>query len=104
MEIITVRDLLKTDVDIDIGNDWIDMMLPAYCGPVELTAKGEEKFADVLSFELEYEPEHAFGCLLLRKEGGTPAWLGASVFFKKLAGWCSEEEWDSLFMVPTDEP
>lgn len=98
MKIITVRELMDTGVDVDLGNDLLDLELPAYCGPVELTAKAEEEFADVLALKMEYMPEKSFAVLLL--EGKERMFDRCAEFFEALAGYCCCERFDELFRYP----
>ena len=48
-----IRDFIKLYVDTDIGNDCVDEELPAFVGPLKLTAAGEEKWAKVLDIQID---------------------------------------------------
>ena len=73
---MTIRELLKLPISIDIGNDYSDEFtddcgtsgftaLIAFCGPQKLTPEGEEHFKRALDFEVSVEPD--FGCVHIPK-------------------------------------
>ena len=99
-----VRDLLPMEIDIDVYDDVCEELWIAYCGPMALTKAGKEHFAEVLDYELEYNP-----C----SYGGLPAYIvkvddpdekvwrdrlaKAKEFFEAAAGYCSVNDFESWF-------
>lgn len=101
---MTVKDLLKMEVDIDVYDDVCEELAIAFCGPMELTKEGEETFAEVMNYEVEFNT-----C----SYGGLPAVIikvddpdedvwnarleNARLFFESAAGYCSCEDYDRWF-------
>lgn len=104
---MTVRELLQMEIDIDVYDDVCEELGIAFCGPMELTEKGKEKFAEVLDYELTLVP-HSYG--------GFPAYIvhvddpddrvwedrlaKAKEFFEAAAGYCSVEDFEKWFNDP----
>ena len=49
---VKVRDLIAQSIDIDVYDDVTEELGIAFCGPMELTDEGAEKFADVLDYDI----------------------------------------------------
>ena len=96
-----VRDFIKREIDIDVYDDVCEELGIAFCGPAELTPEGEEKFAEVLDYDIEIVNE------------GWAMWQNAIVhvdgenwrhklhvakeFFDSLAGFCPCDDYDRWF-------
>jgi len=103
-----VRDLIKLDVDLDVYNNVIDEMCPAFVGPQALTEEGEEYFKDVLDIDLlDVCPES----VTLDIGKYTDDWgqmLDRSLqFFLACAGYCADSNYNKWFTdeeEPEEEP
>lgn len=101
---MTVRDLIKQEIDIDVYDNVCEELGIAFCGPLVLTEEGEAKFKDVMDYELEYIP-HSYG--------GYPAYIvhvddpddevwklrlaKAKEFFEAAAGYCADTDYQLWF-------
>lgn len=101
-----IRDLLSTDVDIDITNNVTDDFAAAFVGPLKLTEDGEKEFADVLDYDVALSD----GCaeiIVDRPDDDAiewrQRWLKASRFFNSAAGYCSEEHFKQWFDTEEDQ-
>jgi len=92
---MTVRDILKMNMDIDVVDDATEELYIAFCGPVELTGEGEKYFAEALDYTVEFsnrylivhvdDPEDAVWEHRLEK---------AKELFLSLAGYCPMSDYD----------
>lgn len=48
-----VKDLLPMEIDIDVYDDVCEELGIAFCGPLTLTEAGQEKFSEVLEYEIQ---------------------------------------------------
>lgn len=105
-----IRDLLSTDVDIDITNNVTDDFAAAFVGPLKLTEDGEKEFADVLDYDVVLSD----GCaeIIVHRPDDDALnniiewrmrWFKASRFFNSAAGYCSEEHFKRWFDTEEDE-
>lgn len=95
-----LRDILTKETwnkygDMDVANDCIDEMAPAWCGTL-LTKEGKEVFADVLDLDAEIEDDYIV-VKVDHLEDYEKAWLKACRFFDYMAGYCLEEDYETWF-------
>ena len=96
---MTVRDLIKMEIDMDVYDDYTEELGVCFCGPMELTEIGKEKFSEVLDYELTLGD----GCLIVNVDAGddddeTERRLAvASEFFEAAAGYCPMSDYDAWF-------
>lgn len=89
---MTVADLIKEEIDIDVCDTYDERCWIAFCGPLKLTEKGNAKFADVLDTKCQHHG-NVIG-LLADTEREAQA---LKEFFYSAAGYCSTKEWDEWF-------
>ena len=103
---MTVRDLMKMDIDIDCYDDVCEEIGIAFCGPMELTEEGEKKFAEVMHYPIELDMKHGT-CIIKVDDPSDIVWKKrlrkAKEFFYSIAGYCSYDDYDKWFKDPTDE-
>ena len=95
---MTVRDLITQEIDIDVYDDVCEELGIAFCGPLELTEAGAEKFKEVMDYEVVLNGGEAVVCVdheddrvwkhRLRK---------AKEFFHSAAGYCAADDYDLWF-------
>lgn len=102
-EEITVRDFIKIEEDIDVYDNVCEELGIAFCGPMELTEQGLEKFKEVLNYKITiYRDPYSGDCAVLDIDSDDEkTWKKklkkASEFFYSLAGYCSEENYEKWF-------
>lgn len=89
---MTVKELLREEVDVDVCDDYDESCYIAFCGPVYLTEYGEEKFASVLNCEVDYGEDTA----VISVDTGKQLKLLCKLFYGA-AGYVSEDEYRQLF-------
>lgn len=95
----TVRDLLAMDIDIDVCDDVCESLYIAFCGPMKLTAQGEEEFAYALDLEVKIGSDCAVVCVDHPEEREWRRNLReAKHLFESAAGLCSADDWDEWFV------
>lgn len=102
-----VLDLLPMEIDIDVYDDVCEELGIAFCGPLELTEKGMEKFGDVLDYEIVINPNSYGGLPAVIVHVDDPdddVWKSrlakAKEFFESAAGYCPADDFDSWFVLP----
>ena len=84
----------SADVRDDYNSDWII----AYCGN-GLTPEGEKRYQQLLDLDVEWNPEAQTACVIIGQHKNAEQ---LSNKLKKLffwnAGFCSENEWEKLFI------
>lgn len=55
---MTIRDLVKMEIDIDVYDNVCEELGIAFCGPMIITEEGEKEFADVLDYTIEIINDH----------------------------------------------
>lgn len=90
-----VKEFIKTERDIDVYDDVCEELAIAFCGPMELTPAGAEKFAEVLGYEIEVFDD----CAIVKIDGEN--WgrklRKAREFFESAAGYCAADDFDLWF-------
>lgn len=101
---MTVRDLLKFEMDIDVYDDVCEELGIAFCGPQLLTEEGEKEFADVLDYPVTINPCSYGGlpCAIVGIDDPDDAvWEDrlekAKRFFESMAGLCAYRDWEKWF-------
>lgn len=89
---ITVKDLLAMEIDIDVCDDYDESCYIAFCGPAELTEEGERTFADALDV-----PVDLYNDVALLECGNEEKTAACKRLFYSLAGYCGVSEWDKWF-------
>lgn len=101
--VITVADLLKQEVDIDLCDNVTEELYIAFCGPVELTVEGYAEFAGALSLPVELHDDIAIVCV----DGPEGIWQKrlavAEHLFHAAAGYCATSDYKRWFTDGTEE-
>ena len=95
---IKVKDLLEQDVDIDVYDDVCDDLAIAFCGPMELTDEGKERFKTALELPIHLCTDYVL--VEVDDEDENVMWdrlNNAKELFEGMAGFCSEENWNKWF-------
>ena len=90
---LTVRDLIKKEIDIDVCDDYDERIYIAFCGPAQLTPEGEEYFADVLDTEVDIFRNIA----ILHVEDDVKKLEILRELFYAFAGYCSIPQYEEWF-------
>ena len=101
---MTVKDLLAMEEDIDVYDDVCEELGIAFCGPMRLTDAGLEKFSEVLGYEIEINP-HGYGgypaAIVHVDDPDETVWhrklRKAMEFFHAAAGYCDCDDYDRWF-------
>ena len=91
-----VRDFIKEDIDIDVCDDYDERCYIAFCGPMKLKPKGEERFKEVLDYEIDILPNFKYPIAIITCNNGKEA-QNAKEFFFSAAGYCSESGYNKWF-------
>lgn len=99
---MTVKDLLKMEVDIDVYDDVCEELGIAFCGPQKLTKEGRKKFAEVLDFPVEFFNNGLSIIAIVQiDDQSDEVWESrlekAKELFEGAAGYCSCEDYDRWF-------
>lgn len=101
---MTVSELLKMDIDIDIYDDVCEELAIAFCGAVELTPEGSKEFSEVLRYDVEIVRDR-YGepyCAVVHVDDRDGVWQeklkNAKHLFYSLAGYCAYDDYDKWFI------
>ena len=98
---MTVRDLLKMEIDVDVYDSICDEIAIAFCGAVKLTEEGETHFSEVLDYPVEFNRDCSNVIVMLDETEGV--WQKqlrkAKDFFWSLAGYCDADDYDRWFKI-----
>lgn len=101
---MTIRDLLRMEIDVDVVDDYSDDLCIAFCGALNLTDWGERKFAAVLDLPVEFCDDETVACVMIDDRDDCERLERKLIkLFESAAGYCSAEEWDELFYT-VDRP
>ena len=92
-----VRDLIKTDIDIDVYDDYDERLGIAYCYGYKPTEEGERHFKEALDMEVEIKDGLGGAVAIVHCENGKEA-TRAMDLFNALAGWCSIDDFYKWFV------
>ncbi len=90
-----VKDLLGKDIDIDCYADDESFGI-AFCGPLELTQEGYNKFEAALWLEMEVSDDCSEAVIIIPDEKHSKI---AKEFFRAAAGYCSCSDYDKWFIM-----
>lgn len=99
---MTIRDLIRQEIDIDVYDDVCEELGIAFCGPQPLTPEGEKEFAEIMDYEIRIN-QHSYGDLpaAILMIDGLPDWNDrlrkAKWFFYSAAGYCACSDYDRWF-------
>ena len=94
--ITTIRELLKVEIDIDVYDSLTEELGIAFCGPIQLTEAGIEKFGDLLDFRVEItKNKYVFQALVDAQN--TKEVRRLCELFESMAGYCSESDYNKWF-------
>ena len=95
---MTVRDLIKQDIDIDVYDDVDESLGIAFCGPLVLTDEGERHFGEALGLEISLVNDVA---IVGVDDDDEKTWKRrlkiAKEFFEAAAGYCDSDDYDAWF-------
>ncbi len=98
-----VKDLIAQEVDIDVYDDVCEELGIAFCGPMTLTPEGQDKFAEVLEYDVELHNDGGDVTAIVKVDAPGDEWKHrlalAKEFFEGAAGYCTCEEYDKWFAV-----
>jgi len=98
---ITIRELLTWEIDADVYNDVTDDWEFAFVGPIELSEAGKKHFAEVLELEVIVKERAGYPTtvtVLLDGVNWERKYSVAEAFFKAVAGYCSESNYELWFI------
>lgn len=104
MEIMTVREFMRLEVDVDVcDNVTDDGLYISFCGPQKLTEAGAKHFARALDLPITlYRDEDGYAESAVVDVDGEK-WRGnlraACDLFESAAGYCSSDDYDKYFTV-----
>ena len=93
-----VKDLLVKEIDIDVYDNVVEELGIAFCGAMELTDEGKEKFADVLEYDIEINEDYGVAIVDIDYDDWEDRLKKAKRLFYSLAGYCSEENYNRWFI------
>ena len=95
---MTVKDLIKMDIDIDVCDDVCESLYIAFCGKLKLTKKGKRKFEKVLSLPVTIRDDIA---IIHVDDNDEKVWKNnlkeAKEFFYAAAGYCLDRDYVAWF-------
>lgn len=96
---MTVRDLIAQEIDIDVYDDVCEELGIAFCGPLKLTEQGEEKFREVLDYEIKTDAsgDYATAAVCIDGDGWKKKLRKAKEFFYAAAGYCADSDYNTWF-------
>ena len=97
---MTVRDLLKMEICVDVVDDVTEDLYIAFDGPQALTPEGKKKFA--LALDLEAEPSWDPNLWIIHADSDDDrTWKrrlrAARELFEGMAGYCTVNEYERWF-------
>ncbi len=105
---ITIHDLLKMEVTLDMYTDYSDELCIAFVGPMKLTFDGMKRYGHLLTLPVWVDEEEACGIIemdgLFADENEMDELNTELVhFFGDMAGYCSALTYARWFDDPYDE-
>lgn len=96
---MTVKDLIEQEIDVDVYDDVCEELGIAFCGPLVLTEAGKEKFAEVLTYPVEWEDDTVIVSIDDNDEKTWKRRLKKAIeFFEAAAGYCAADDYEKWFM------
>lgn len=94
---MTIKDLLKMEIDIDAVDQYTEECYIAFCGPIQLTEEGRRVFEPILDNKVEFKLNTELGNLaLLECENDQDLELLQALFYGA-AGYIGASTYDQLF-------
>lgn len=93
---ITVRDLLEQEVDIDVYDDYDERLGVAFCGPIALTDEGMKKFGGVLDLPIQFT-RGSYPVAVVYVDYDIDKLNLVTELFDSLAGMCYYKDYDRWF-------
>ena len=97
---MTIRDFIKQEIDIDVCDDVCEELYIAFCGSLTLTEEGEKEFADVLEYGVDMGEDVA---IINVDDGTDDGWekrlKRAKKFFYSAAGYCPCDDYERWFIT-----
>lgn len=99
---MTIRDLIKYRVDIDIYNNVTDEESICLCCPLELTSEGEKKWENVLDYSVDVTCDRGYySAECICDDDPNIKWeikaKKLNQFLYSVAGYCSDEDYNKWF-------
>ena len=95
-----IKEFIKMETDIDVYDDVCEELAIAFCGPLELTDKGREVFADVLDYEITVDEPNCTAIVSVDDQDDA-VWKErlrhAERFFYAAAGYCAAIDYNEWF-------
>lgn len=103
--ITTIREFLKMDIDCDVCDDYTGELDIAFVGPIKLTPAAEERFSEILDFEititkLDDNLSYMNAYIAIPDDGGDvmDEYLNDLIMlFEFAAGYCKVETYNKYF-------
>ena len=102
MKRVTIEELLKMELDIDVYDDYTEELGIAFCGPAELTEEGRKYFEPVLKLNVAMVMDDTefsdYGIVEINELDNPEEALDMLCeLFNGLAGYCSETLYNKWF-------
>lgn len=98
---MTIRELMKYDIDIDIANNVTDSLGCCLVCPTKLTEEGEREWGDVLDYVVDVHGDDNYAECIVDDDPNIK-WQTKNRrlenFLLSAAGYCSEEDYDKWFI------
>lgn len=100
---MTVADLIKQEIDVDVYDDVCEEIGIAFCGPLELTEEGRKHFEPVLDYRVQvrYASGYPEIATVFVDDKDDKVWKerlrNAKEFFDAAAGYCASSDYDRWF-------
>ena len=99
---MTIRDLVRMEIDIDVYDDVCEELSIAFCGPQPLTPAGQEHFAGIMDYPVTIVNNGSSTVAIVHVDDPDEAvWTArlakAKEFFDSAAGYCPCSLYDKWF-------
>lgn len=98
-----VSEFIKKDIDIDVWDNVCDELGVAFCGPMELTEKGKERFKEILECDIDVNERSCCAVIDVDGDDWEHRLEEAKLFFWGIAGYIDDKTWNEWFIIPEDE-
>ena len=93
-----VKDLLKMEIDVDVYDNVCEELAIAFCGPMELTEEGKEKFVEALEYDVDVDVRFNLAVVDIDYPDWKTRLRKAKEFFYGMAGYCAESDYEKWFI------
>lgn len=94
---MTIKDLIREDIDIDVCDDYDERCWIAKCGAFRLTDAGEQRFWKALEVPVYMTTGREYNIAILHCTSEEEAQICKELFFG-LAGYCTESDYERWFI------